>query len=253
MATYLDFNVKTKEEFKQWILISLGYPQISIELTDDQLNICIEDALEIYTKYVHNEERFYKLDLTTYEEDKGIKLPDNVVGLFSMDENGSINTQGINTLFSLQNAMLNSGMWPPILGGGTGNSGSWVDYYAAMSYLELTSYMTGSVYTFDYNPRTKYLRLTPDPVKNNSTESIVVIGVFTISPEDQIYGENWVKRMALAKAKMILGNIYSKYSGVQMVGGGQINSSIKGEGIEEYNKLLEEVKGLDVAVGFFLG
>ena len=251
MSSYLDFSVKTRDEFKGWILRKLGAPLVQAELTDDQLDDCINDAVEEFTKWVVQEEEFIGVPLTGYVADVGFEMPQNVAGVFAFNDDGAIRSDGINTLFTVENAMWNAtgGAWP------MQSPGGWTTYHIAMSSLELTKRMTGGGYQFEYNPRTKLLTLDPDPAKigNDASASWRVVGCYTLRPDDQQFGESWVKRMGLAHAKVTMGNIRSKYEGVQILGGGTINTSIKDEGITEEQALLEEIKLDYHAIGLYIG
>lgn len=252
MSNYLDFAIKTREGFKQYILRKLGAPLVRVELTDDQLDDAIDDAVEIYTKYVNQEEDYYAAKLADYEENVGYKMPDNVVGIFSFDDDGGVRTDGINTLFTLQNTMYNSagGAWPIAM-----EKGGWVDYHLAMQSIEQMKLMTGKGYQYEYNPRTKYITLFPDPVaiSGDVENAWIVLGTYTIRPDDQQWGENWVKRCALANAKITLGNIRQKFEGVQILGGGTISTAVKDEGLSELPELLEEIKQEYPCIGFWVG
>ena len=252
MSNYLDFAIKTREEFKQYILRKLGAPLVAIELTDEQLDDCINDAVEEFTKWVVQEREYFAFDLTKYEENIGFKLPDNVQGVYTFNDDGGVRTDGINTLFTVENSLWNAagGAWPMPMG-----PGGWVDYHLAMQSIELTKRMTGGGYQFEYNPRSKYLTLTPDPVSLSADVSgaWVVVGCYTLRPEDQQFGESWVKRMGLAQAKITLGTIREKYDGVQLLGGGSINASVKDEGITERDALMEEIQTTYPPIGFWIG
>ena len=251
MSTYLNFAITTREEFKNWIQRKLGYPLVTIEITDDQLDDCINDAIEEFTKWCPQEQQYYAADLSEYDSVSGIQLPSNVAGIFSFDDDGTARSDGINTLFTAENTLWNAsgGTWP-FAGGG----GSWIDYHIAMDNIKLTKYMTGKGYQFEYNSTTQYMTLYPDPVAlSATTDSYIVLGTYVIRPEDQQYGESWVKRMGLAEAKITIGNIRSKFEGVQLLGGGTINTDIKQEGLAEKEALLQEIKDEYPAFGFWVG
>ena len=73
-------------------------------------------------------------------------------------------------------------------------------------------------------------------------------------PEEQVYGETWVKNMALAHTKIILGTIRGKFQGVQLLGGGTLSDDIKNEGIQERDALREELFARESgAWGFWVG
>src|SRR5574343_1252633 len=106
MSTFLDFSVKTREQFKTWILTMLGSPLITIELHDDHLEVAINNAVEEYTKFIAQEQEYICIDLTTYVKDSGFILPSNVQGVFNVSDQ-DINSQSVNMLFSVPNAMWN--------------------------------------------------------------------------------------------------------------------------------------------------
>ena len=105
--------------------------------------------------------------------------------------------------------------------------------------------------------RTHSLTLIPDPIKSaepNTPKGHIVIGCNTIRPEQQQYGESWVKRYALALSKITLGIVRAKFQGVQLLGGGIVDNSIKEEGIIERDALKEELKETEGAfMTFFVG
>ena len=250
MSTYLDFSVQTREEFRDWIITMLGEDLTTVELTQKQLDVCINNAVEEFTKWVSQEQNYYAMNLEEYEEDLGHRMPDNVTGCFSLDDNYVYARGGVNTLFSIPNAMWNAGLIPNFT---AGKGSGWTTYEMAMESLDLTRIMTGKGFWFEYNPRTKYVKLVPDPVKENLS-GYVIFGTFTIRPETQQYGESWVRKYALAEAKILLGTIRGKFDGVQLLGGGNINASIKEDGISERDKLIEDIRLQESGpYGFFVG
>jgi hypothetical protein len=63
-----------------------------------------------------------------------------------------------------------------------------------------------------------------------------------LDPEEYQYGETWVKRMTLAKAKTFLGNLRTTYSGINLPGGAQLNGSeILQQGNSEQEALRAEL------------
>jgi hypothetical protein len=251
MSNYLDFSVKTREQFKTWILTMLGSPLITIELHDEQLEVAINNAVEEYTKFIAQEQEYMSLDLRYYVQDVGFTLPGNVTGVFTLYDQ-DINSQSVNMLFSVPNAMWNAGMWPTMLGGGAMSGGSWINYEVAMQYVELSRRMVGGGFQFEFNPRTQQLKLYPDPTRE-TLQGWLIIGVYTIRPEVQQYGESWCRRYALAVAKEMLGRVRSKFSGVQLLGGGTVDTSVLEEGRSEQVALKEELKGEQMPYSFFMG
>lgn len=143
------------------------------------------------------------------------------------------------------------GFVPSPFNGRSARSG-WFDYHEAMSWLDLTYQMTGKGFEWDYNPRTKLLHLNPDPiayfnltptVEYNGDEGCwIICECFCLRPEEQQYGESWVKRMALAKAKIFIGQLRTTYTGINLPGGAQLNGDgILQQGITEQDALRTEL------------
>lgn len=256
MSTYLDFSVKTREGFKSWILTMLGEPLITVELHDTQLDVCINNAVEEFTKYVSQEQEYLAVNLNDYDSTAGgVTLPSNVQGVFGLDDD--INGAGASdVLFSVPNQMWNAGIYP-FFNNGQASCQGWITYELAMEAVDFAKYMTGKGYQFDYNPRNKLLTLYPDPTKSDGSRinnGYIVLGCYTIRPETMQYGESWVRRYALAEAKIILGAVRGKFEGVQLLGGGTVDSSIRDQGISERDQLMEELRVQEAGpYGFFVG
>ena len=63
-STWTNPGVKTLEDLKDWILVSLGAPRVTVELDDNQLNYCIARATEVYTKYAYlGPDKFLVVDM----------------------------------------------------------------------------------------------------------------------------------------------------------------------------------------------
>ena len=250
MSNYLNFQLQSEDDVKNWIMIQLGYPLVHVEITDEQLTSNINDAIEEFTKYVTEEREYIGLDLEDYQT-SGFTLPNNVTSVFALEESNiyGSTTGGVNTLFSVQNTMWNAGMLPIP---SSGNKGSWIDYELAMSYVDLMQRMTAAKFYYEYNERSKLLVLTPNPSDKNM-KGIICIGANIIRPDDQHFGESWVKRYALSLSKIMVGSVRTKYPGTQLLGGGLIDNTLKPEGLNEKVSLLQELKQTFRFVTFFVG
>lgn len=251
MSSYLDYSIQTRQQFKDWILRQLGYPIITPQIREQNLDDCINDALEEFTEYVIQDQRCYAINLKDYIMDKGYIMPKDVLSIVNLYDYGvhGSTTNGINP-FAFNYMMVNGGFVPSPFNGRSARSG-WIDYHMAMSWLDLTYQMTGKGFEWQYNPRTKLLHLDPDPIRYfrldpdaggyESEGCWILCDCLTLRPEEQNYGESWVKRMALAKAKIFIGTIRSTYTNINLPGGAQVNADILNQGKEEQDKLREEL------------
>jgi hypothetical protein len=260
MANYLNFGVKTRDSFKQWILIQLGYPLIQVELAEQQLDTVIDDAISVFTQYAIQEKRYIALNVEDYVEDVGILLPDTVQGIFSIDKAtfGGANGGGINDLGSTNNVMFTGGIIPDPAtlfmgtGGGGLQIGQLVEWDSFRQYAKMLSKIMGNEVQFSFNERTHYLELYPDPTKKKEVGHVVV-GCFVIRKDDDNFGEHWVKRYALCCAKEILRIVRGKFSGITLLGGGQINQSLLSDAKAEKDELLKELQEVYVPMEFYVG
>jgi len=248
MSSYLNFAIRNREQLKSYILRKMGSDLIVVEITDAQLDDCINDATEIFSKYANISQDFLLLNLDLYVQGQGIQLPNNVLGLFSIEQSGIGQMGNANQIFSIKHMMFGADALIP-----RGNS-AWVGYEVAMQYVDFIKYMTGKGYDFEYNYYTKMLKLFPDP-KTEVDHGYIIIGVNTIREEDNMMGEDWVKKYALAQAKILVGTVRSKYGNVQLLGGGNVvGEDLKTEGKEEAKELMEILqKSESPCFGFFVG
>ncbi len=262
MSDFLNFSIQTRTEFKNWICRQLGYPTITPELTDDQLNDTINDALEEFTEYAAQDKKYFALDLRDYLPDKGYIMPTEVQSITNLYDQGvNGNTQGGINPFSLQYMAMNGGFVPNPFSGLGARSG-WFDYHLALSWIDLSYQMSGKGFEWDYNPRTRLLKLYPDPIKyfrmdlsdDNRWGHHIIVECYCLRPEEQNYGETWVKRMALAKAKILIGNIRSTFTGISLVGGGSVDGQqILQQGISERDALRDDLRARFPAMGVWVG
>ena len=251
MSSYLNFSVKTRDQFKNWIAISLGYPLTRVELHDLHYEQAINNSTEIFSKYVIQETEYFAFALSGYTQNVGYTLPDRIQSVFNISDQSS--TMGsVNTLFSFGNQLLNAGMWPTSIDLVGSNFGL-VQLEVSKQYVELLQRMCGGSFQADFNPVTKNLVLTPDP-KAEKLDGWVVLSCNTLRPDEQIYGEAWCKRYALAVAKEYLGRIRKKIVLPNLLGGGAVDTSMLEEGLAEQEKLLEELKAeYPPGLMFFVG
>lgn len=233
MSNYITYSIQTKEELKEWIRNKLGYPLMTVELTDTQLDLSINDALEYYTEYADIEDNYILLNLSGYVENKGISVSGhNVTSIFSIDEEyGS----GSNALFSTHNIMLQNGMYPSHYG-----HGSMLTYQLACDFSDLSRRMTANRFDFNFDVHNQRLKLWPDPI-SNGVYGYMVIGAKVIPPENELFGNRIVKKLALASSKMMLGVVRKKFENIVLPGGGSVDISIGDEGKEEWDKYTDEL------------
>lgn len=206
---YVDYNnITSRKNLKSYLLNCLGYPSIDVELTDGQLDVCVNDAVQKLREYadVADERQFFiihtEADKATYE------VPENVRAVLRvMNQRRS----GINTLFTLENVMYNSGEL-------YFRNFSLVGYQIANQYIEMMDQIRGNEVMFKFSDPNDQITVYPTPTDAGTLMFEVYVDVD--SPE--LFDHPFVKKYALGKAKRIWGAVSSKYK-VKLPHGGEIN------------------------------
>ena len=87
-----------KEEFKQYCLRKLGHPVIQINVSDEQIDDRVDEAISFFNDYHYNgsEHIYLKHQLTQTDIDNGyINVPERLLGVTRIfDLNSSISSSG---------------------------------------------------------------------------------------------------------------------------------------------------------------
>lgn len=240
-STWLNPGITTIEQLKDWVITKLGYPLVSVELTDEQLNSCIADALSIYSKYAYLPEKFLTVNLKYYEHGKGIDLSEfNIMSVKNIGLQRDNIWSMHQDMFFGPYAFLGQGAGGPMFGLGSGNAvGSWVTFHNVQEWFHMADRLMGSNPDWQYDKTTKRLVLMPEP--HCKHDHYILLTCNVQPPVEEYYGNEYVRRLVLAEAKILLGTIRKKYAGVQLVGGGTIDTSIGDEGREEKSQIMENI------------
>ena len=243
-STWLEPYIKDAEAVIDWGLTKLGDGLVQAELTRKQIEICLADALEIYTKYAwFGPDKYLAVNLKFYVPGKGLDL--HGFNISSVKEistpRDNLMGQGMDMFFSPY-AFFGQGMGStPLFGmNGTSAVGSWVLYHNMHEWFELSRRMCGSNPDFQYDKFTQHLTLFPEPPANGANR-VLLLTCQVIPSLQQLYGDSYVKRLFLANLKIQLGIVRKKFSNVQLIGGGQIDTTIGDEGKEELNAIIENI------------
>lgn len=227
-------------EFKQYIYRKLGHPVINVEVDDTQLDDCVDEALKTFTEshYDACEIGYVGIDVTA--GDREYTLPESVQEVMEC-----INIEGRSS----------SALWvddEPLLMIRPGYVGSAAGY-EGYEYFDVTSVevwrqqmaLWEDTYKlhilFDFNVFTKVLSF-PQAPENNGTR---VIKVFQAQVDigDGLLGDSlWLKKYAVALARIQWGVNLGKYEGAQLPGGVSINAAgILEKGESDKEMLLTEL------------
>ena len=243
-STWLSPAIKSKQELIDWVLTGLGWPLVTVELSEEQLNWCIQNALEKYTKYAYfGPDKYLLLNLKQYEKGKGLNLEEfhiSSIKTISFIADRSL-MLGTGDIFWGGYAWMGQNGGYPFFNTSTQSFvGCWTTYHNMHEFFELSRRMSGSMPDWQYDKTTKYLRLMPEPMLTRGNE--VACATCQVEPPlEELYGNEYVKRLCSAYAKILLGTVRSKFQNVQLLGGGQVDTSIGDKGQAELDKIMEEI------------
>lgn len=261
-STNLNPKIRTYAQLINRVKYALGYPFVNLEVCDDtQIVDFIDQAIEWYTKYAGYTEEFlvFKSDLYT---EPGLRIDKlfsmtttmrstntynvsgamdydlgdyrKVVGVFSFEPG---ETTGINTLFTLEQAMAQQTYFSYMLG----NVGfDLVTWEVLKGWLKLREKVLAQRHYVDFDQRNQLLRLIPAP--NANSRFFGAVGCFVEKPLKDLIMERWIYQYTIALTKIAIGNVRGKYQGMSLFGGGSVNySDLLNQGLQEKQKLEEEL------------
>lgn len=246
----------SRQELIDYCLRKLGAPVLEINLDEDQIDDCIDDAIQYYNErhydgvervflkhYVSQDDvdRFKGSNTTsttengdTWEERNNyIEVPDHIVGINRIFSFVSSTIRG--DLFGIEYQMFLNDLY-------AFGSLDILNYYMTKSYLETLDMVlnTGSLIQLRFNKRQNRLYIDYE-AKNLTKDRWIIIECYrAIDPEDfmKVYNDKFLKRYATALMKKQWGQNLIKFNNVQLPGGVSINGEqIYTEGVKEIEEL----------------
>lgn len=139
-------------------------------------------------------------------------------------------------------AFFGQGVGSPAFGlGSQSYVGTWTTYHNIHEWFDVTKRMMGSNPDWQYDKSTKILKIMPEPTCDPRRDNFILLTCNQEPPIEDYYGNEYVRRLVLAEAKILLGTIRKKFSSVQLIGGGTIDTSIGDEGKEEKQAAMEDL------------
>lgn len=157
---------------------------------------------------------------------------------------------GLNSLFSIEQTLAQQTYFSYSMGN---NGFDLVSWYCVKNWLETREKILGLRKSYEFNERTQYMRIYPEP-----TETVRFYGVvpcYVERPIKDIIKELWVYQYALALTKISVGYVRGKFGPVQLFGGQVFSQDIMTQGQTEKDKLELQLSSStdNDPVGFFIG
>jgi len=231
----------SRTEFKKYILRKLGDPVIQINVSDEQVDDRVDEAISFWRDYHYNGSQlvYLKHELTADDVTNGyITLPTGLLGI-----------QGIfplNTSFSTGSGMFNV-TYQFVLNNLTDlTSYSVQNYYMTMQHIQFMQEILVGKPMIRYNKHVNklYLDVDQDVLKEGNYIIIEAYDVIDESDYPDVWGDRWLQNYAAALVKENWGSNLTKFTGMQLVGGVSFNGeTILSEAREERRVMEEEAVG----------
>lgn len=277
-GTTLNPQITSYDTLSIRIQHQLGAPLINLEISDEQIYDNITDAIEYFTKWAGYTEEYLVFDSRLYKHGVGIKIDDlvsktsemrdgtgvpgisaiqdydlasyrKVVDCFSFNKGEDT---GINTLFTLEQAMANQIYSSYMMGSTFGFD--LVTWEALKGFIDTRDKVLAMIPQFRFDPRTQMLRIIPEPLETHTY--LGVVGCYLERPIKDLIRERWVQKYALAQTKISIARVREKYTGTNLFGGGSVNAGLLAEGLKEKETLEQELMNNlqdSVPAMFFVG
>lgn len=227
----------TREQFKGWVLRKLGAPVIDINVSDEQIDDRLDEAIDYWRDYHYNGSQlvYMKHQITQENKDNGyIDLPTGILGIsgiFNMQS--SISSGG--GIFNVQYQFVLNNL-EDITGYNITN------YYMSMSHLEFLQEMLVGKPMIRYNKHVNRLYLDTDPGLLVVGEYIIIEAYDVIDPAtySDVWSDRWLQNYASCLVKEQWGANLTKFTGMQLVGGVTFNGEQILSDAREERRLMEE-------------
>lgn len=261
-GTTLNPQITSYDTLSVRIQHQLGAPLINLEISDEQIYDNITDAIEYFTKWAGYTEEYLVFDSRLYTRGVGIDIGDLFTKSFEMRTSGVSSLSacfdydlasqrkvidvfefskgedtGINTLFTLEQAMANQVYSSYMVGGGFGFD--LITWEVLKGFIDTRNKVLAMTDHFRFDYRTQLLRIIPEP--RDTHTYMGVVGCYLERPIKDLIRERWVQKYALATTKISIGRVREKYTGTNLFGGGSVNTNLLAEGLKEKETLEQEL------------
>ena len=254
----------TKQELIDHCLRKLGAPVLEINVSDEQLDDIVDDAIQYFNeRHFDGVERMYlKYKITQEDIDRGKADPPNDVGIVTTTATGGgfsntwyensnfINCPdsviGVEKVFKFDTSSISGGMFSIKYQLFLNdlyffNSVELLQYAMTKRYLEDIDFLLTTDKQIRFNKRQDRLYLDIDWASQDADQYIVLDCYRALDPENfsQVYNDSFLKRYCTAMIKKQWGQNLIKFRGVKLPGGLELNGR---EIYDDAERDLERIK-----------
>ena len=242
----------SKEEFKDYVLRKLGAPVIEINVSEEQIDDRVDEAVSFWRDYHYNGSQlvYLKHAITQDDIDNGyITLPTRLLGISKVFDLQTSISAGVG-MFNVQYQYVLNNI-RDITGYNIQN------YYMTMSYIEFLQEMLVGKPLIRFNKHVNKLYVDVDQKIWTVGDFIIIEAYDIIDPAEyaEVWQDRWLQNYTAALVKENWGANLTKFVGMQLVGGVTFNGEqILQEAREERQRMEEEaVNSLQPLTYNFIG
>lgn len=228
-------KINTLDKLTDYIRRQLGEPIIQVEVTDEHVQDCIYNTIEMFGEYAYQgrEDIVLLLDIDT--DQKVFILDDRVKAIRNIRQTNNISSfLAVIPGYTISQSNLTLSILSSIDYTDVENMAS------ALSRLSNLESIFDLSVNYTWNENTKELRIL-EAINKSNTMMIEMSLQYEPKEIDNIYNHPWIKKMAVAKTKLLWGEILGKYQGT-LVNGMSINyDRIISEAQQDIEKYTEEL------------
>jgi hypothetical protein len=227
----------TRKEFKEYVLRKIGAPVIQINLSDEQIEDRIDEAISFFRDYHYDGSQlvYLKHQITQEEIDRGwITLPERLLGVTKIFDIGASVSSGVG-MFNVTYQFVLSNI-QDITSFNVNN------YYMTMQHIQLIQEILVGKPIIRYNRHVNrlYIDIKTDRI---APGTYIVIEGYDIIDEDfysDFWKDRWLQNYASALIREQWGFILTKFTNMQLVGGVQFNGEQILNDAREERRAMEE-------------
>lgn len=239
-----------RDSFKDYCLRKLGQGVITINVSPDQVDDRVDEALNLFWQYHFDgaEKIYYKHQITADDKtNQYITMPDNVIGAVDIFPLGAGITGG--GMFSIQYQIALNDLY-------TFTSQSMVPYTMAMYQLQSMEQLLIGQKPLRYNKYNNKLYIDMSWADVAVNDYLIVVAYEVVDPElyQKAWADVWLLQYATALIKEQWGSNMTKFTAVQMPGGIMFSGDrILSDAQLEIAKLKEQIMNQNRFIGFMMG
>ena len=243
----------SKSTFKEFCFRKLGKGMIKIDITDDQADDRIDEALSFFADYHFdgNEKIYYKHILEQADiTNEYILLPENIIGVVRIFDIGGFSSIQTDNIFSIQYQYALNDMFSI-------TSRSIIPFFMARMNLSLLDELLIGKQPIRYNRHNNKLYIDMNWSHVHAGQYVIVEAYNVIDPDvyTDVWKDRWLQEYTVALMKMQWGMNLKKFENMAMPGNLMFSGQkIYDEGEAEYIKLRGEmISSYSPPVGDFVG